>query len=414
MQRELLEILRCPFCGGRLETEAVREGADGAIRSGVLFCQCCAFPVVDGIPHLRTGNSAQAALHLLGKNDPDGALLALLGVKGPRQEEFRRLLAAEAPLTFQRALRVLCDDAEGTYLLYRFSDPTFLSCRALIQAVGGDPRCRAGRVLDLCGGAGHLTRVLCGLAAPGSAVLADITFWKIWLARRFVAPGCQPVCCDASGPLPFARESFSWVVCSDAFHYIWFKRLLADEMARLAGAQGVITLAHLHNALCENRSAGNPLTPGGYRDLFAEMPTRLLGESELLNAAIEGASIDLSRETPDEELAGEPALALVATHLPDLFQDLPVVEPPSGSSNLRLNPLYAIRENGRRVLERRFPSPEYAAEFSDVCRYLPSVVELNEGRLEGGRLITTDSEAKRLARQHVLLDLPADYLEQER
>ena len=61
-------------------------------------------------------------------------------------------------------------------------------------------------------------------------VLADLFFWKSWLARRFTTPECEPVCCDANIPLPFAREAFSLVVLSDAFPYIWHKRLVAEEM----------------------------------------------------------------------------------------------------------------------------------------------------------------------------------------
>ena len=71
-------------------------------------------------------------------------------------------------------------------------------------------------------------------------------------------------------PLPFARRSFSLVFCSDAFHYVWSRRLLADEMVRLRGAGGTVALAHLHNSLCENHSAGMPLAPQEYRALFAE------------------------------------------------------------------------------------------------------------------------------------------------
>jgi len=411
---QLLEILRCPFCGGRLTIDCIVEDTERQLRAGVLSCHCCVFPVVDGIPHMRIGNSAHVALQLLGKGDAEAARLTLLGLKGARLDEFQALLTRDAPLTFERALQALCTDAEGTYLLHRFSDPTFLASEVLVRTVGTDPRVTSGRVLDLCGGAGHLTRALCQLPTLGEVVLADITFWKLWLAKRFVAPDCRPVCCDANGPLPFARESFSWVVCSDAFHYIWHKRLLADEMVRLVGVHGAITLAHLHNALCENPSAGNPLPPSGYRELFGGMPTRLLGESRLLDAAIDCAPIDLSRSIPDEELAAEPALAVIASQLPEVFREHSAPEPLPGWRELQVNPLYSVRENGRTVLERRFPSAEYAAEFSECYRYLPVEVELYEGQVVAGQMIGSEGELLRLARQHVLLDLPAHYLEPRR
>ena len=64
-------------------------------------------------------------------------------------------------------------------------------------------------------------------------VLADLYFAKIWLARRFTAPGCEPVCCDGNSPMPFARGAFRYAMCSDAFMYIWTKRQFVRDMLRL-------------------------------------------------------------------------------------------------------------------------------------------------------------------------------------
>src|SRR5262249_41355672 len=160
----------------------------------------------------------------------------------------------------------------------------------------------------LCGGTGHLTRSLCRSAGAARVILADNTFWEVWLARRFLAPSCQPVCCDANQPLPFAPDSFSLVVCSDAFHYIWSKRLLACEMAGLIGDRGTILLPHLHNALGANYSAGMPLTPAHYRDLFAGLSVRLFPESAVLEGLLSHRPVDLSADHGDEVLNRENAL----------------------------------------------------------------------------------------------------------
>ena len=74
-------------------------------------------------------------------------------------------------------------------------------------------------------------------------------FWKLWLARTFTAPTPMAVCCDANQPLPFAAVTFPTVVLSDAFPYIWHKRLLAEEMMRQAGPGGTIVMPHLHSSL---------------------------------------------------------------------------------------------------------------------------------------------------------------------
>jgi SAM-dependent methyltransferase len=282
--------------------------------------------------------------------------------------------------------------------------------QAVLEAVGQDRRCFARRVLDVGGGAGHLTRSLGQLAGPGTeVVLADVALWKVWLAKRFVAPACQPVCCDANAPLPFAGGAFSLAVCSDAFHYVWSRRLLAAELVRAVGPDGIVLLTHLHNLLCENVSAGMPLAPGDYRNLFERVGTRLFKESDVFAAVLDHRPVDLSPEYADEDLSGEPALILLATRLMGFFRRYE--RPPPGCAAVGrpgMNPLYAVEEDGR-VLKLRFPSPAYEAEFAACKRYLPDRVAWGEDRQARLRAGVLDGELTALARRRVLLDLPAAY-----
>ena len=148
---------------------------------------------------------------------------------------------------------------EGGYFLYRFSDPTFIVADAVVRAVAGTALRSGGRALDICGGSGHLTRTLVELSSP-APVLADLFFAKIWLARRYTAPGCDPICCDGNVPLPFARGAFGYAMCSDAFMFIWTKRQFVSEMFRLvdgsANASAVV-INHTHNQLCGAPRTGN-------------------------------------------------------------------------------------------------------------------------------------------------------------
>ena len=144
-------------------------------------------------------------------------------------------------------------------------------------------------------------------------MLADLFFWKLWLARRFTSPGCEPVCCDANLPLPFAREAFSLVVLADAFPYIWHKRLLAEEMMRLCVPDGVVVMPHLHSALGENFSAGNTLTPAAYRDLFTARQPRLFSDELLLTQVLERGLVDLTHEASPADLGTEPSFTLIAS-----------------------------------------------------------------------------------------------------
>ncbi|MBI3853889.1 MAG: class I SAM-dependent methyltransferase [Verrucomicrobia bacterium] len=413
MELASLKLLHCPFCGGQLKLEqsAALEMVQGRLQTGLLGCACCAYPVVAGIPYLRTGQTARAALGLLDVGKADEALFTLLGLEGRRREQFEALRRDTRSFTCQQALEILSPNPEGNYFLYRFSDPTFLVSESLLYALSQDTRCTEGRMLDLCGGAGHLTRTLCNLAPDGEVWLADLEFWKLWLAKQFVAPECRAICCDAALPLPFARRSFSLIVCADALHYVWPRRLAAGEMTRLVGREGAIVVTALHNALCENASAGSPLEPADWRGLFEEIPARLFAESAVLNAILADRPIALSLDHADAELATEPTLIAIASELEGLFRDYqlpgdyPFVRRPV------LNPLYRRADNGSaNSWTLQFPSPEYAEEFAACRRYLPERLTLTESQVKGLNGSGVGEELRELARRRVVLDLPENYL----
>ena len=420
MHDTLLDLLRCPFCGTRLsavENDALlRRGAE--LESGVLGCECCAFPVVAGIPVLSADDATRQAMHALEAGRSEPALLALLGLEGDRADRFRALVARGNEATYRDLVGVLSPDAEGTYFLYRFSDPTFLSAEAVVRAVGRVCSL-AGPVLDLCGGSGHVTRVLNGLDRPGSpsstaapydTVVADLCFWKLWLARRFMAPSGAAVCCDAAAPLPFTRDLFSMVVLADAFPYIWHKRLCADEMMRVAEPDGVIVMPHLHSALGNNVSAGDTLTPGGYLNLFTPHEPRLFSDTRLLTQILEHQAVDLTHGLSPTDLGTEPALTLIAGRRPEPFHRHAVPDQLQVTGELVVNPLYAVhRRDAGSTLTLRFPTPEYEEEFVACRRYLPDTVTVDADL--GGTLApaTFGARYEELRRRRVLIDAPPRY-----
>jgi hypothetical protein len=241
-------------------------------------------------------------------------------------------------------------------------------------------------------------------------VLADLFFWKLWLARRFTSPACAPVCCDANHPLPFAPNAFSVVMISDAFPYIWHKRLVADELVRLAGPDGVVVLPHLHSALGENFSAGNPLTPAAYRDLFAPQQPRLFSDDRLLTELLADRVVDLTHDVTPAELGSEPSFTLIASRREDLFRRYHVPVARDVTGELRVNPLYQVeRRGGASILTLTFPTPEYEEEFGGCRRYLPETVRVDAD--VSGVIVPAalGSAYEDLRRRRIVIDAPPHY-----
>lgn len=434
---ETLDLLRCPFCGTRLSVveNAALDRGPARIQSGVLGCECCAFPVVEGIPVLIANDATRDAMHALEAGRGDDALHMLLGLDGARLDAFRQFAASSPGPTYRELLGVLCLDAEADYMLHRFSDPTGLLIEALLDALGssrhpgpvaapgasgpsqGSVRpgtipagSATGRALDLCGGSGHLTRVLLRQSACAGAVLADVQFWKLWLAARIVAPACEPVCCDANSPLPFAEGLFATVLLADAFPYIWHKRLLAGEMQRVATRDGVIVLPHLHSAHGENYSAGDTLSPAAYRDLFAPLEPHLFDDRPLLDGLLDRRVVDLADSVSPAECGDTPSITLVATPDADRYRRYDVVDRLDVTGVLAVNPLYRV-DYADRVsrLTLAFPTPEYEDEFALVKRYLPASVTVHAD-LRGP--ITPADVGPRypeLRGRRILIDAPPGY-----
>lgn len=420
MHVDFFARLRCPFCGTRLqlvENRALDRRGD-RIRHGVIGCECCAFPVVDGIPVLLANDTARATIVALEDGRPEAARDLMLGLDADRAAAFRAALAA-GKASYATLVERLSPDAEGTYFVYRFTDPTFRMAEAVLTAVTSDRRVTDGWVIDVCGGSGHLTRVLTRLqgspSAPGSRVaLADVFYWKLWLARHVTAPACHPVCCDANEPLPFERGSASLVVLSDAFPYIWHKRLLADEVMRAAGPDGVVVLPHLHSADGWNFSQGMALTPPAYAELFSPMAPRLFRDTDLMDAVFERGEVDLRAPIAPDAFKDAPSLTLIAGRRVEPSAAFALPAPAPVADRLVVNPLYRVRRDGTAsVLTLTFPTTEYEEEFGGCRRYLPSEVRVDvalDGHLDERVLATALGQRfVELRRNGVLLDAPVGY-----
>ena len=346
------------------------------------------WPVVEGIPYLRTGREALVAdtLHLLDEGREDEALALLLGDQDdwartpPASMAERRGVVREAgQLSFREAMERLAFGGVGTYFAHRWSDPTFLSGLALAEAHWTSP----ARVFELACGAGHFLREF-GRFCPDVSG-GDVVFAKLWLARRFVAPGARLICFDAAEPWPLADRAAEMLFCHDAFYFLPQKPHVAAEMRRVAA--GPVLVGHAHNALVDNLSSGAPLAPGQYAALF-EQPR--LYDDAVLTGALLGGIVPLAASA--EELARAAAVS-IASLAPAARAVVGGLAMPAAGAALRRNPLY---RDGLIA----WPSPRYQTEYGKLASY--------PDRAEGpAEAVAGDPAIERLARRRVLVDLPA-------
>lgn len=384
------DSLRSPGNGHPLRQDTPHSVTDGETR----------WPVVEGIPYLRAGREELrvAALDALDRGEDRAALVELLRdrddwASGPPPDREDVAAMVDGSPTPREAMEALGFGPVGDYFSYRLSDPTYLAGLALLQASWNAPR----NSFELACGIGHYSRELArrGVETAGG----DVVFAKLWLARRFVSPGTRLVCFDASAPFPLADGAADLVLCQDALYFLPEKEHVAAEMRRLAGPTGAVAVGHAHNALAQNLSAGEPLTPEEYSNLF---PDALLFEDAELTEALISGKEPAPRTT--EELAGSEAVCLAfAARSRDRAPDL-AVSPPG--TPLRPNPLYEVSGEDPATMRLRWPSERYEEEYAPRSGYLPQKVEVSRAVLERAASGADDPDVDLLARRRILLDLP--------
>jgi len=339
----------------------------------------------------------------------------MFGLEDDEQAEAFDAVASSNTATYRDTVEALGPNFEGGYFLYRFSDPTYIVAQAVARSVGAAVLGGKRRAIDICGGSGHVTRTLRDLSSA-PPILADLYFAKVWLARRFTAPGCEPVCCDGNAPMPFARGAFGFAMCTDAFMYIWTKRQFVGEMERLVAADtpgaepGAVLIGHTHNERTWSPSHGQPLSPEGYADLFETIEPRIFGEGHLFSDVVAGGPLNLARRDDKETLDRSPALTIVASRHPGVFAAHALTPRTDAEGELRINPLYAVEPHGDRVrLTLAFPNEEYAEEYGACREYLPETLTLDRTAVESLATGRVSGDLVDLLRRKVIVDLPKRY-----
>lgn len=346
------------------------------------------WPVVAGIPFLRTGRDALVAdtLHLLDEGRESDALAALLGdqddwARTPPAPLADRQAVVDGSLSFRDAMDRLAFGGVGTYFAHRWTDPTFLSGLALAEAHWTDP----ASVFELACGAGHFLREF-GRFCP-DVTGGDVVFAKLWLARRYVAPAAKLVCFDAAAPWPLPDRTAELLFCHDAFYFLPQKPHVAAEMRRVT--TGPVLVGHAHNALADNLSSGAPLAPAQYAALFE--PARLYDDAALTAALLGGVA---PRPETADALGTAAAVSMAANAPAPRAVAAGLAMPPDGA-RLRRNPLYS---DGLIA----WPSDRYQREYGPLASY----PDRAEGPLEA---VAGEPGLERLVRRRILVDLPAQW-----
>jgi len=446
-----LDSLHCPFCGGDFALSELDQAG-----FGILACYCGRYPIVAGIPIIKKGNigvageTVEVVASLINAGRSRDALLAMVmppppasptlapawlqslpSLKGIRRiKSFAHQRSARA--WREQAVSLLADpDDQVTacdyldlyyhrsgfktndgydYFALRFGQPRHLVALSFTTLIQEPTK----PVLDLACGYGHITRSLARRAHRQPVIGVDQTFTGLYLAKKFIAPEAEYVCCAADGPLPFSNDFFSAAFCSDAFHYFIHKVSSFKELRRLIADDGIIIMVWIHNVHVRRPHDGLPLPPEGYEALVADMPHRVVGDSDVLTRYLQRQGPALAASAKLEGLSREPLLSIVASHRQEFFKDYGEFQDwPHGEGRLELNPLYKmdkVNDSPAYVqLRRTYPSDFYLDDHTQSKEYLPETVKVHSRVLADLAAGHRTPDVERLVDQFVALGMPERY-----
>ena len=340
--------LRSPTSGQPLRADTPHSLADGWGGR---------WPVVDGIPYLRTESEGLVALALdhLDAGRPDEALVVLLTDQdawwtGPATDlgELRRLVAERDTLSLRDAMALLRLGPVADYFAYRWSDPTYLAGLALLETHWN----ASATAFELACGIGHYLRELTrrGVSCLG----ADVVFAKCWLAKNWVSPQADYVVFDAGATWPVADARFDLVQCHDAFYFMPRQDFVAERLREAVAPGGVLAVSHVHNSDYRSGAKGPAKAATEWAALFPD--ATVYDERALLAALVEADTPASAGWTDDPAVE---AWSLVEGGGPARPVRDGLALPPADAP-LRPNPL--LTEDGP-----RWPSDRYRDEYAADC-----------------------------------------------
>ena len=433
MKQELLKLMKCPYCGTDFEIEEIYNENEEGIINGCIKCECNEYPILEGILILKNTPTKEYIINYL-KNREIGKAVALpfgnhtndicrVGdfiESKPFGKFFKKGLFSFVNSSSKKKYKKYSDknlsfcDVFGNnyykiYLKHRFSSQTFWSLYPFIKLL----RKKRKRILDVCCGAGHASFVISKYVNPDELICIDGEFKSLYLAKKYFSDA-EFINFDANYQLPFKDGIFSSVLMMDAFHYVDARALLAKEFERVLDKEGLLLLLHIHNALAENISAGKPLSPSTWIDLFDNLKVMALPEKSIIEDFILRERLDLSKKYSKKQLNLSDAIIIIGGADSDCFDELwkDILEV---KENLIINPMYKMKEKDDKILlERDFTRELFRKEYPLTEKYLPERCEIDKRFVEGRSVRVSGSdeiEIEELMRKFVIINVPEKYIE---
>jgi len=440
MRSQFLELMKCPYCGSDFRIQDVIEKNDEEVISGSVKCECSEFPVVEGILIVKASPLNKRIVRLIKERRIGEAVIHCFG-----WEDFEKLYESYVPLRLLKRIQwslgrflfslgyaelirehgkihrrysdkslSFFDVLENTYFRNRFSCESFWSIYPFLPLL----KSKKSRILDLGCGPGHSSFVISKYVEPQQHCCADLSYSRLYLARKYFAQNAEFVCLDANSPLPFKDKIFDTIMMLDSFHYVYGRACLAREMERALIPGGLILLPHLHNALVHKRTGGYPLTPKTYADLFDsdQFELKVMPEIRILENFLFSNKLDLTEKYSGNELNSSTAIILLATSDKSLLKLYDKVNRDflSVKNNLVINPLYEMKPKDDSILLVR-SSHKYPLLYEDCYplteKYLPEKYEIGKKLVSGRKVHISDLEkAEDMMKRFVIINVPEDYL----
>ncbi|MBL7124599.1 MAG: class I SAM-dependent methyltransferase [Dehalococcoidales bacterium] len=435
MQLRFLDLIKCPYCGSSFKVGDARQGKGGQLINGYVRCECNEFPVLEGILKLSDRHSNTHLVELVKKGRAKSALALSFWETGNRTIApfFRTKKRATEPLLTLAVLRAkygyrryLNDKAtflglfgktsRQNYLRHRFSSETLWLVYPFIPLLKSRTR-----ILDLGCGTGQASFIISSYAKPKDLICADQSFRSLYVAKKYFVRNAEFIALDANYKLPFNGNLFDCIFMLDTFHYVQAQALLATEMERILSPEGLLLLLHLHNSLNYNPSAGQPLSPSDWVDLFHQLPIKAFPEEKLIKDFILKGRLDLARGFRQPELNASRAFCLIGTSNDSIFKTYDEVQSAllSNKDNLIINPIYKIRrQNDSLLLQRRSLSKSFRQEFPLSVEYLPQqyiisgkLAKIMKGDILASNELLDDDlpSIEDLMSKFILINVPPNY-----